>query len=65
MAADWDAKNQDDIADRMLEYRDENIGNRFTIAIYAVLATLIPPLLYPIFILKSPGLIVGWPVVLS
>jgi len=55
MATDWDAKNQDDIADRMLEYRDENIGNRFTIAIYAVLAALIPPLLYPIFIWVLTG----------
>jgi hypothetical protein len=55
MATDWDAKNQDDIADRMLDYRDENIGNHFTMAIYAVLAALIPPLLYPIFIWVLAG----------
>jgi hypothetical protein len=55
MAADWDAKNQDDIADRMLEYRDQNIGKRFTFAIYAVLAGLIPPLVYPIFVWLLAG----------
>jgi hypothetical protein len=55
MATDWDVKNQDDVADRMLDYRDENIGNRFTMAIYAVLAALIPPLLYPIFIWVLAG----------
>jgi hypothetical protein len=55
MATDWDAKNQDDIADRMLEYRDGNIGNRFTISIYAVLAALIPPLVYPIFVWVFAG----------
>lgn len=55
MASDWDAKDQNETADHMLDYRDHDIGNRFTIAIYALLAALIPPLLYPIFIWVLAG----------
>jgi hypothetical protein len=54
IAAEWDAKTPNEIADLMLAYRDE-IGNRFTIAIYALLVGLIPLLLYPIFIWVLAG----------
>ena len=49
MADVWDAKTNDEISEHIDEAVERNEA-RLTIAIYALLAGVAPPLLYPIFL---------------
>jgi hypothetical protein len=54
MALVWDAKTNDEIAEHIEEAEQINDG-RLTTAIYALLAAIMPPLLYPIFLWALAG----------